>query len=258
MVFTEINKKELSKLPFMLNSICDCTKQGTVDRPNGFDYHQFIWVIKGGGNFKIGNENYFLSEGEGIFTRVGIPQQYGGNGDCLHTAWFTFSMSEEALDSIGVGEALRFNVPSFLGSETRQLISFANGDSTPLTRSAAGYSYAVELFSAILSEDQSIADRIYHILEQRYSEPLTLSDISDAMSMDKFALCRSYKSERGSTVMDELNRIRIKKAKQFLKYNVGSVNKICKMCGFESPSYFCKRFREAVGCTPSEYRQRHL
>ena len=258
MVFTEINKKELSGLPFILNSACDGFRQGIVDRPQGFVYHQFIWVIKGSGLFKIGGENFLISEGEGIFSRKDISQHYGSNGDKLHTAWLTFSLSDATLDSIGVGDYIKFNVPAFMDRETRQLIDFANGDSTPLTRSAAGYSYIIELFSAILSEKQTVSMRTLRLLEQHYSEPLTLQDVSDCLSMDKFTLCRMYKQEKGCTVMEELNKIRIKKAKQFLKYNVASINEIGRMCGFESPSYFCKRFRESVGCTPTEYRNRHL
>ena len=66
-----------------------------------------------------------------------------------------------------------------------------------------------------------------------------------------------YKKEHGITVMDDLNRIRIAKAKRFLRYGSASVAEVGKQCGFDSPSYFGKCFKEATGYTPTEYRS-HL
>ena len=71
-----------------------------------------------------------------------------------------------------------------------------------------------------------------------------------------FAFCRYYVRERGVTVMEDLFRIRIAKAKRLLRYSDESVESVGRACGFESPSYFSKRIRKAVGCTPVEYRKR--
>ena len=135
---------------------------------------------------------------------------------------------------------------------------FAEGESTPITRSAAGYSYVMELLSSIItSGESSLSTRVLEFLERRYQEPISLLDISEEMHTDRFSLCRIYKRERGVTVMDDLCRIRIAKAKRFLRYSTEPVERVCRLCGFESHSYFTKRFHAVTGLTPTEYRQKN-
>jgi len=253
MMFAEIHKNRNSELPFVLTTLGESPRQTPVHRPAGFHHHQFIWVKDGSGIFEVGGDRFELSVGEGVFTRAGVPHSYEGKP--FHTAWCTFTLPDKTLDFLGVGDYLRFTVPPNLEHETAQLLAHANGKSTLLSRSAAGYTYVMELFSTILSSADTLSVRVLRLLEQRYSEPLTLYDIADEMGVDRFSLCRIYKNERGVTVMEDLNRIRIAKAKRFLKYGTDPIEKVGRMCGFESPSYFGKRFRETVGRTPAEYRR---
>lgn len=252
-MFAEIHKNREIELPFVLTTLGESVKQIPVHRPEGFNHHQFLWVKEGSGSFEIAGERFTLGVGEGVFMRANVPHSYEGKP--FHTAWCTFTLSPKTLDYLGVGEYLRFNVPPYLDRETAHLMAHANGKSTLLSRSAAGYAYVTELFSTILSSADTLSTRVLQMLEQRYSEPLTLYDIADEFSVDRFTLCRTYKSERGVTVMDDLNRIRIAKAKRFLKYGTDPIEQVGRMCGFDSPSYFGKRFREAVGQTPAEYRK---
>lgn len=252
-MFAEIHKNRDIALPFVLTTLGESLKQVPVHRPEGMGYHQFIWVKEGSGLFEIAGERFTLEVGEGVFMRANVPHSYYGKP--FHTAWCTFTLPSQTLDYMGIGDYLRFTVPHYLDQETAHLLAHANGKSTLLSRSAAGYTYVTELFSTILSSADTLSVRVLRLLEQRYSEPLTLYDIADEFDIDRFTLCRTYKNERGVTVMDDLNRIRIAKAKRFLKYGTDPIEKVGKMCGFESASYFGKRFRESVGQTPAEYRK---
>lgn len=255
MIFVEIDKKAFSYLPFGLNTICDGTRQANISRPEGFNYHQILWVIEGKGVCKIGNDSFTISKNEGFFVRADTPHSY--SGDNFFTAWCSFTLSTELLDYMGIEDYLRFTIPNNFNEETQQLLRFANGNSTPLTRSSAGYTYILDFFSRVLSSSETVSRQVQGILEKRYSEPITLNDISEELCIDKFSICRIYKREQGTTIMEDLKNVRIKKAKQLLKYNVASIEEIGRMCGFESSSYFVKRFRETVGITPSEYRKKH-
>ena len=114
-----------------------------------------------------------------------------------------------------------------------------------------------ELLAAIRSAEESTDLRVRRFLENHYSDPLSLDDVAHFVGLDKFALCRSYRKARGIGVMEELKRIRIAKAKRFLRFSADPIEKIGRMCGFESPSYFAKRFRELTGMTPAAYRRAH-
>lgn len=251
-MFAEINKELAQSLPFVLSTMGSAKAQKPIFRPFGFETHQIIWVTGGTGLFTLNGERMELEAGEGVFMRAGVPHSY--EGESFDTSWCTFFLSEKVLDYIGIGNYLRFSVPTNLESETEQLITFANGESNALTRSSAGYQYVTEFFSAILANSEKLSSRIRNFLEQNYSQPLSLQDLSQRLDVDRFSLCRIYKKERGTTIMNDLLRIRLAKAKRFLKYGNESVTEISAMCGFENPCYFIKRFREQVGCTPSQYR----
>ncbi len=252
--FFEINTSFKSKLPFFLNSVGSAPDQGKIERPNGYEYHQILSVKAGKGFFSVNGEHFTLSAGEGVFVRSGIPQSY--HGFPFHTLWCSFLMSDEALDCMGVKDFVTFKAPDDLETELCALQKFSNGQSTVISRSAAGYAFVTEAFSKILSSSDTPATLTRRYLESRYSEPITLDEVANAVGMDKYALCRYYSATRGITVMEELKRIRIAKAKRLLRYTTDNIESIGKLCGFESPSYFGMRFKEACGCTPKEYRKK--
>ena len=51
-------------------------------------------------------------------------------------------------------------------------------------------------------------------------------------------------------------QVRIQKSCQYLKNSDLAVSRIAVSCGFNDLSYYARRFREQVGCTPTEYRRR--
>ena len=255
-MFAEIHHEAFEGLPVVLNTVGESPRQSSINHAEGIKYHEFSWVMTGEGEFTVDSESFILSEGEGVFMRRNVPHSY--HGEFIHTGWFTFSVAEGMLDYLGIPRYLRFTVPAFLNNENRALEAFSGGESTVLSRSSAGYAHVTELFSAILEVEASPEEKLRKYLEMHYGEPITLDEIAEYMGMNRYSVCRYYMKKRGITVMDELNKIRIAKAKRFLRYTPENIEKIGKMCGYESPSYFSKRFREATGKTPGEYRAESL
>lgn len=254
MIFVEIDKRGLSTLPFAIHSMRDSGAQKREDRPSGFECNQLLWCVRGVGRFNVGGEEIELRPGQGVYTAAGVPHSYCGKN--FHTGFIAFAMPEGVRQLMAPVDWLRFEVTPTFEKESRQLLAYAAGDSTLLGRSAAGYSFMVDFFSSAISRTEATSSVIRRLLERRYVEPLTLLDISEDMGMDKYTICHIYKKERGVTVMDDLNAIRIQKAKQLLKYDTASAGQIGRLCGFDSASYFGMRFKEVVGCTPGEYRRR--
>jgi len=256
MHFAEIKKNSFDSLPFVLHTVGENERQPPIYRPDGFEWHEFIWVRSGSGTFTVREESFFLTEGKGIFIKKDIPHTY--RGDPMHTRWCTFAADERIFDFVMEGrEYLLFDCPPFLEGETDALIRVANASASLLARSAAGYAYVSDLFLKITESSVPTDVRVTDYLEAHYAQPLTLDDIAGAAEMDRYALCHLFREARGRSVMDELKSIRIAKARRFLRYGSESIAEIGRMCGFESASYFIKRFREECGCTPGEYRARH-
>lgn len=241
------------ELPFVVTTLGSNSRQPVQLRPNGFESHHVIWVEKGAGTFCAGGEQFTLREGEGFFCRAGVPHEYRAFAPPFSTAWITFDCGDSLLDYFDAPDYFRFAVtPQFLADIKELSELFRSG--TPLSRSAAGYSWCTGWLQSVLGTVPDTATRVLRFIENEYARPVTLDDVSEHVGMSKFALCRYYRAKTGVTVMDQLRRVRIANAKRFLRLLPLKSEEIGRMCGFENASYFCKLFKAETGLTPNQYR----
>lgn len=256
-MFVEIRKKytkEPLPLPFVVCTAGELAHQNAIDRPRGMKFNHLLLVTAGEGIFTVGSDVFTLSQGEGIFMRQGTPHTYKALGEQFSTLWVTFLGAESVLDYYKISDYLRFNASSTLVSSSRALYNFCMSNSTVFTRSAEGYSWLISWLHALFSPSAPITVRVNRFLEANFSRPLTLEEIAQAVGLSKYALCHYYKQNSKTTVIAELNRIRIAKAKEMLRHSSDSAETICQNCGFESPSYFGKLFKEETGLSPHKWR----
>ncbi|MDD6062894.1 MAG: helix-turn-helix transcriptional regulator, partial [Oscillospiraceae bacterium] len=74
--------------------------------------------------------------------------------------------------------------------------------------------------------------------------------------VSKSECCRLFQSSYGCSIFTYLTDYRLQKSVLLLTDSLLSVLDISDMCGFNSTSYFIKRFREKVGMTPLQYRKK--
>lgn len=261
-MFAEIEKKYLREdmpLPFamVVATVGWSREQGAIHRPDGFPHHHWIYVVKGTMNFSIGGRNETLSAGAGMFMRPNVPHAYTRITDSLETRWVTFCGGDALLDHFGLHAFDRFTVNDAMAASFDELDAFCNGSSTIASRAAAGYRWLTEWLEQITAAQVDLCTKIRQYLETHYAEPLTLDDVAHALRMTRYTLCHYVADHQPDTIMQQLRRIRIAKAKQFLRYTTFSAAEIGRMCGFDSPSYFGKQFREVTGHSPGAWRDAH-
>ena len=255
-IYHESTPKD-ERLPFILSTIGQTERESPISRPTPPEWNQLIWITRGEGVFEIDGQRYTLGVGQGMFMRHGYAHSYHGRD--LSTAWCTFYCTESLLDyTIGARSHIVFNVPDFLEKETAELRRLAQSNTSTLSLSAAAYSYMSEILAAITKETDDVVDEIKSYMKNHLAEDLSLDKISLHVGMNKYALCRYYKAFCGRSIMEDFKHIRIAYAKRLLRYSSESVEEIGRKCGFDSHSYFSLRFRELCGCTPTEYRKKHL
>lgn len=99
--------------------------------------------------------------------------------------------------------------------------------------------------------------RIKSILEyisERYSQKITLSELSSAFSMSEGQFCRFFKSMVKLSVVNYINSYRINESAVLLQKTDKEIGEIACLVGFNNISYFNKIFRAYMHCSPTEFR----
>ena len=250
-MFVEIEENLTKPFPVVLVSYAETKEQSVIVRPEGFPFHHILWVKDGEGEFEMEGKTVHISAGHGVFLKKDCPHNYRKSGDTFSTAWCTFLGAEDMLSYYGMENATVFKLPDYFEEMLHPLEMLSEKGSTVAERSAICYSWLTELLERLTMENVSPMQGIKDYIENNFA---TLDELAERMDTDKFAVCRHFKKEYGDSVMNYLKKIRVSKAKHYLKYTAFPVHQIGIMCGFESHSYFGKIFREETGFSPKEYR----
>ena len=100
--------------------------------------------------------------------------------------------------------------------------------------------------------------RIHQILpwvEEHYSEPISLTDIADQLSISREHFCRLFRQNMGITFQQYLTGIRLNHVYQDLLHTDSPVSEIMEMNGFTNQKKFNESFKKLYGHTPSEVRK---
>jgi AraC family transcriptional regulator, melibiose operon regulatory protein len=92
---------------------------------------------------------------------------------------------------------------------------------------------------------------------QRYTEPLTVDEISRAVALHPNYAMNLFKKAFGTTLIDYLTHHRLSHAQRLLVTSDEKIIEIAFSSGFNSISRFNEAFRRSCGCTPREYRLHH-
>ena len=98
--------------------------------------------------------------------------------------------------------------------------------------------------------------QILTYIHENFREKITLEDIAAQVNICPSECCRFFKKHMHESLFDYLLNYRIEQSLVLLEKNEYSITEISGLCGFSSPSYFTKVFREKMRYTPREYQRR--
>ncbi len=104
----------------------------------------------------------------------------------------------------------------------------------------------------------NVTKRVIDFMKKHLKDSITIQDICDEVNYNKSYIFRTFKRDTGSTVMNYYNRIKIEKAKQFLREGKLNVSQIAETLAFDTPNYFSKNFRKITGYSPLQYKKIYL
>lgn len=97
--------------------------------------------------------------------------------------------------------------------------------------------------------------QIYEYVSKNFQQKIDLESAAKVANLSKTAFCRFIKNKTNKTFSEFLNEMRINYAKKLIVEGKLSMAQIAYECGFSSPSYFNKQFKNYTGQTPQELKR---
>ncbi|MCD8078602.1 MAG: AraC family transcriptional regulator [Lachnospiraceae bacterium] len=93
-------------------------------------------------------------------------------------------------------------------------------------------------------------------IAEHYNEKLTLDELSHRFGISPVHLNRLFKKSCGLSPINYIIYFRITQAIILLQKTNMSIADITYTVGYQNQAHFTKLFREQIGCTPAEFRQK--
>jgi len=94
------------------------------------------------------------------------------------------------------------------------------------------------------------------ILARNFARPLSLGDLSRAVGLSPFKLCRAFRARTGQTLTRYRHELRLRLALDRLRDPAVDLTDLSLDLGYSSHSHFTARFRRHFGIVPSQVRAR--
>lgn len=106
------------------------------------------------------------------------------------------------------------------------------------------------------SIDQQFMIKLMQVIEENIpNEGFTIDYLSKEIGLSTRQLNRKLKALINQTPNDFIKSIRLQRAAELLKQDVGNVSDIAFKTGFTSTAYFVANFKKQYGITPGEYKK---
>lgn len=116
--------------------------------------------------------------------------------------------------------------------------------------------FVATCFSDSDGEHSLLAERAANYIATHFTEPITQSDVADALGITPAYLSSIFHEEKGESYTKFLTRLRMMQAALLLKSNPGmTIQSVAEQTGYASDKHFISVFKKYFGTTPNEYRQ---
>ncbi|MEM7013403.1 MAG: helix-turn-helix transcriptional regulator [Verrucomicrobiota bacterium] len=107
---------------------------------------------------------------------------------------------------------------------------------------------------SVASTELRHALRVETFIHSNFRKPISTQDIAEALGINADYLGRSFRKARGYTLVDAIQRTRLREARLQLVEGNDTIDRIACACGFSDAGYFRRVFRKIEGVSPKEFR----
>lgn len=263
----------------VLNSLdLYAASEGFFHADRTLPFHVLIYVLEGTIYVSEEGTDYAVSPGELLFLKSGL-HHYGTLEIPKGTRWFFIHFELEPSEEfpsftpdfspLGAYERLNYSIflPKTLSgltnSEIEQslyaFVAYMHSDSPE--KRWNGNRILFELLSKIAfygkqpPQTLSLTDRICDFLSAHYTEPFSAAFLEQNFFLSYKYLAACFKKEKGLTMQQYHNRLRMENAAKLLRSTLLPVGEISERLGFKDMLYFSRCFHQYYGTSPSAYRK---
>ena len=100
--------------------------------------------------------------------------------------------------------------------------------------------------------DTKTAD-IHKYIRDNFKEKINLDELCFLYNTNKTSVCKNFKSAYGDTVINFINKLKVKEAKKMLREDKYTLTQIANALNISSVHYLSRMFKNYVGVSPLEY-----
>lgn len=250
---------------------------GTGDCENNFswgpgikDHYKLHFVHSGKGFFKIGENSYHLSKGQGFLVSPDIIVSYRPDPeDPWNYSWVAFN----GLNAENYLNRAHLNINNPIYSSAREndinecfhaIFSSVNCEKSMDIKSLSAF---YELLSIIIEEVHeqeperaSTKHQEFYIkaaiefIDTNYSRKISIEEIARYVGINRKYLSRLFSEILNVSPQNYLVNFRLQRALELLMSTSLSINEISTSVGYNDPFLFSKVFKKYKGVSPKAYR----
>lgn len=133
------------------------------------------------------------------------------------------------------------------------LMSGKSPPAAPIRVPARGV--VVRRSSDILAIKHRGVARSLRFIWEHSHEPICVKDLVGVAAMSRRGMHKAFLENIGRTPGQELQRVRIERAKKFLAESNNKIETLARMCGYQSINSFCIAFKRTTGMSAKRYRE---
>lgn len=257
------------------------TKSENMSYFHEHDIYEMYFQLDGERNYFCKNKIYRLQANMLITTKPSVPHKFeGGPYERILlriSRTMLSNLQMQFLDALDEQTVVQFsntdfrvfldvlyeilNIYNGIHTEKHLLIALKLGQLFNLLNESFSKQMVAELVTVdkdFKGKTTDIVLKIMQDIKENYNKPISLQALCEKYAISKTWLCKSFFLANKFTILQYKQSLQIQQACTLLKTSPLSIEKIAKIVGFSSTSFFIAVFKKNQGLSPLKFRRAHF
>ena len=234
------------------------TNENVMRQRHLLERNWLILLAQSKANFYFDEQVHVVQAGELLFGFRGEKMRIEPLQDAAYIyIEFDGQRADELLRRFGVRSTNR-QFAGFEGMIPLCKESLARADEQTIDLAAESMLlYAFSRLGGTSMPNGNLINRMLEITEDRFTDPdFSITALAAELSYNSKYISHVFKKKMGMTYTQYLRSMRIKYAVSLFDHGLDSIKNVALLSGFFDPLYFSSVFKQVVGVSPTEYKNR--